>query len=234
VSDVDDGVDRRPVAVRTDGLAKSYGDAAALSPIDLEVREGDRVAIIGHNGSGKTTLLRMLAGLLDASEGHAEIAGNAPGSIPARAALSYLADQPVFYDDLSVIEHLEYIARLHGVDDWRPLADELVERVGLTARIDDLPTTFSRGLRQKAAICLAFVRPFEVLIVDEPFVGLDTPGRNALLALFDDARTHGRTLLVATHELTTVATSDRVIALRSGEVVYDGGPDTDLDDLVVG
>jgi ABC-2 type transport system ATP-binding protein len=226
--------DNRPIALSAHGLAKSYGDAAALAPIDLTVRQGDRVAIIGHNGSGKTTLLRMLAGLLDASEGDAEVTGHAPGSIEARAALSYLADQPVFYDDLSVAEHLEYVARLHGVDDWRPIADELVERVGLTARVDDLPTTFSRGLRQKAAICLAFVRPFDVLIVDEPFVGLDTPGRSALLALFDDAQARGCTLLIATHELITVARCDRVIALRSGEVVYDGGPDTDLDDLVVG
>jgi ABC-type multidrug transport system ATPase subunit len=222
------------VAIRTKGLHKDYGDRPALAPLDLSVAAGQRVVIIGHNGSGKTTLLRMLAGLLQPSGGGAEVFGEPAGSLPARRRLAWLSDTPVFYDDLSVIEHLEYIARLHGVDQWRPLADELVERVGLTARIDDLPTTFSRGLRQKAAICLAFVRPFEVLIVDEPFVGLDTPGRNALLSLFDDAQSRGRTLLVATHELTTVATSDRVIALRSGEVVYDGGPDTDLDDLVVG
>ena len=216
------------------GLTKTYGDAPALAPLDLVVPAGQRVALIGHNGSGKTTLLRMLAGLLDPTDGEATIAGAAPGSIDARAAVSYLADQPVFYDDLSVVEHLEYVARLHGADGWRERAEELVGRLGLTARVDDLPVTFSRGLRQKAAICLAFVRPFEVLLVDEPFVGLDAPGRLALLGLFDEARSAGRTLLVATHELATVEACDRVVALRSGELVYDGGPDTDLDALVVG
>jgi len=140
----------------------------------------------------------------------------------------------VFYDDLSVFEHLEYIARLHGVSDWQDRAAELVERLGLSGRGDDLPVTFSRGLRQKASICLAFVRPFDVLVVDEPFVGLDAPGRAALLAMLDEAQQHGSTLLVATHELATVAASDRVVALRYGELVYDGGPDTDLDALVVG
>lgn len=216
------------------GLTKTYGDAPALAPLDLTVPAGQRVALIGHNGSGKTTLLRMLAGLLDATDGEATVAGAMPGSVAARAAISYLADQPVFYDDLSVIEHLEYIARLHGAEEWEERADDLVERLGLSARADDLPVTFSRGLRQKASICLAFVRPFEVLLVDEPFVGLDAPGRRALLDLFDEAQAAGRTLLVATHELTTVAACDRVVALRSGEVVYDGGPDTDLDELVLG
>lgn len=221
-------------AVEVEGLTKTYGDAPALHPLDLSVPAGQRVALIGHNGSGKTTLMRMLAGLLDPTDGEATIGGAAPGTITARAAVSYLADQPVFYDDLSVIEHLEYIARLHGADGWQERADDLVERMGLTARVDDLPVTFSRGLRQKAAICLAFVRPFEVMLVDEPFVGLDTPGRQALLSLFDEAQADGRTLLVATHELTTVASCERVVALRSGELVYDGGPDADLESLVVG
>jgi ABC-2 type transport system ATP-binding protein len=221
-------------AVEARGLTKTYGDAPALAPLDLSVPAGERVALIGHNGSGKTTLMRMLAGLLDPTDGEASIGGAAPGTIEARAAVSYLADQPVFYDDLSVAEHLEYIARLHGADGWRDRADDLVERIGLAARVDDLPVTFSRGMRQKAAICLAFVRPFDVLLVDEPFVGLDTPGRHALLALFDEAQAAGHTLLVATHELATVAACERVVALRSGEVVYDGGPDTDLDALVVG
>jgi ABC-2 type transport system ATP-binding protein len=216
------------VSVRARGLTKTYGDVVALAPIDVDIDDGDRVSLVGHNGSGKTTFIRLMAGLLDASDGEVAIAGHAAGSHGARAALSYLADQPVFYDDLSVREHLEYVARLHGVDDWAPRADELLAAVGLTARADDLPVTFSRGLRQKAAICLAFVRPFDVLVVDEPFVGLDPAGRDALLALFDQAHAAGATLVVATHELSTVARSRRVIALRDGEVAFDG-PTTDAD-----
>jgi ABC-type multidrug transport system ATPase subunit len=190
--------------------------------------------LVGHNGSGKTTLLRIAAGLLDATSGEIAVAGHAVGSMEARAFTSYLGDQPVFYDDLTVWEHLEYVARLHETEGWEQHAAELLEMVGLTHRADDLPTTFSRGLRQKAAIALAFVRPFEVLLVDEPFVGLDKPGRDALLELFARAHSDGATLVVATHELTTVGAAERLVALRDGEVIYDGAPgDADPDALVI-
>jgi ABC-2 type transport system ATP-binding protein len=215
-------------AVRSTGLFKRYGDHPALGPIDVTITPGERVALIGHNGSGKTTLIRLLTGRLDPTEGSARIAGHDPGSIEARAAVSYLADQPVFYDDLSVNEHLEYVARLHGRDDWGDLADDLLTRVGIEDRADDLPTTFSRGLKQKAAICIAFIRPFDVLLVDEPYVGLDASGREALLGLFDDAHAEGKTLVVATHELGTVGASQRVLALRDGSLDYDGPPEADL------
>jgi ABC-type multidrug transport system ATPase subunit len=222
------------MAVSSVELVKQYGDTAALGPIDLTIGQGERVSLVGHNGSGKTTLIRLLTGRLDPSDGTAKVAGHSPGSIEARAASSYLADQPVFYDDLSVIEHLEFIARLHGVEEWRDTAEELLERFGLTPRADDLPITFSRGLKQKAAICMAFVRPFEVLMVDEPFVGLDASGREMLLELFDEAHADGATLLVATHELTTVERSERLVALRDGSLEYDGPPDVDIATLVNG
>jgi ABC-type multidrug transport system ATPase subunit len=222
------------LAIETIGLGRTYGDVTALHPVELAVPIGQRLALVGHNGSGKTTLIRMLAGLLDPTAGSAAISGAAAGSLEARASLSYLADQPIFYDDLSVLEHLEYVARLHGRSDWSDTADDLLERFALTERADHLPSTFSRGLKQKAAVCLAFVRPFDVLVVDEPFVGLDNNGRDELLALFDDVHELGKTVLVATHELTTVAASERVVALRDGQIAYDGSTDTDLGLLVDG
>ena len=104
------------------------------------------------------------------------------------------------------------------------MADErdLLGSLGLTERSDDLPTTFSRGLRQKAAIAIAFVRPFELMLVDEPFVGLDAFGRGALTELFQERAADGSTLVVATHELTFADKVTRMIALSDGEVVHDG------------
>jgi ABC-type multidrug transport system ATPase subunit len=225
--------DRSTPAIRTVGLTKRYGERAALAPLDVSIASGERVSLVGHNGSGKTTLVRMLAGLLDPTAGEATVGGHTAGSIEARDTLSYLADTPVFYDDLSVREHLEFIARLHGADEWQHRADELLERLGIADRADDLPVTFSRGLKQKAAIAIAFVRPFSVLVVDEPFVGLDRAGRAALLELLAVAHEQGSTLLVASHELTTVTASDRLVALRDGALVFNGQPaDADLDDLV--
>ena len=174
-----------PGAVSALGLSKVYGDRPALAALDLHVPYGESLALVGHNGSGKTTFLRMAAGLLDASDGSVLIDGHPAGSLPARAALAYLSDSPTFYEDLSVWEHLEYVARLHGHEDWEQDAADLLDHLGLYDRADDLPTSFSRGLRQKASIAMAFIRPFDVLLVDEPFVGLDASGKAALLELLD-------------------------------------------------
>jgi ABC-type multidrug transport system ATPase subunit len=226
-------------ALAVTGLTKAYGhggdtdERPALAPLTLSVPQGQLVALVGHNGSGKTTFLRMVAGLLDTSGGTISVHGSPRDSMEARAAMAYLSDQPTFYDDLSLIEHLEYVARLHGVTDWHERATHLAEQLGLSDRLDKLPNTFSRGLRQKAAITLAFVRPFSLLLVDEPFVGLDAAGKAALLGLFDEAHASGAALMVATHELSFVSRADRLIALGDGEVRYDGAPgDTDVQQLV--
>ena len=203
-------------------VEKNYGDAPALSPLTMSIASGERVALIGHNGSGKTTFLRMVAGLLEPSNGRIAISGYAAGSLEARERVSYIADSPTFYDDLSLWEHLEYVARMHNVADWEQLAADLLGHLGLYDRSDDLPNRFSRGLRQKAAIALGFVRPFELLIVDEPFVGLDSMGKEALLDLLQQASDDGATVVVATHELSFVHTVSRVVALRDGRLVHDG------------
>jgi ABC-2 type transport system ATP-binding protein len=211
-----------PPAIETVGLAKRYGDAPALWPLDLRVEAGERISLIGHNGSGKTTLMRMLVGMLEPTEGTATIASHPIGSIEARAAVSYLADQPVFYDDLSVWEHLEYIARLHGTDDWEQQAVDLVDMVGLMDRVDDLPMTFSRGLKQKAALTMAFVRPFDVMLIDEPFVGLDGPGQEILVEVLADVAEQGAAVLCSTHQLDLAPKATRCIGLRDGVQAYDG------------
>jgi ABC-type multidrug transport system ATPase subunit len=218
----------------THQLTKSYGDRPALEPLSLQIESGSTVALVGHNGSGKTTLMKMAAGLLDPTGGTVHIGGHPAGSQEARRFVSWLSDTPTFYDDLSLWEHLEFVARLHGVDEWQPRAEQLLDQLGLEPRRDDIPTTFSRGLRQKAAITLAFIRPFALLLVDEPFVGLDEPGKQALLKLFDTASRSEATVLIATHELTFVNQVGRLLALRDGALLYDGAPaDTDVHSLVL-
>ena len=186
------------------------------------------VALVGHNGAGKSTLLRILSGLLEPTSGEISIDGHEPGSIEARAATSYLPDNPVLYDDLSVIEHLEYIARLHDRDDWEEHAWDLLARLGLEHRADDLPATFSRGLRQKAALAVGFVRPFSLLLIDEPFVGLDATGRDGLVALLTEAAANGAAVVVSTHELSFLERASRCVVLRDGVVVHDGALTADV------
>ena len=204
------------------GLGKDYDVTIALDDVTVRVGEGERVIVVGPNGSGKTTLLRITAGLLEPSSGQIEVVGAPPGSLPARAATSYVPDTPVLYDDLSVAEHLEYVGRLHGNEAWEDSAEELVERLGLEERVDDLPARFSRGLRQKTSIALGLVRPFSLLLVDEPFVGLDAGGRQALLELLDESAAAGAAVVVATHQLEFVDQASRCLGLRDGQLVYDG------------
>ena len=223
-----------PVLVATK-LTKSYEDLVALAPLDLTLRRGEMAVLVGHNGSGKSTFLGLCSGLLEATDGELLIALHPAGSFEARAATSYLPDQPVLYDDLSVIEHLEYISRLHGVEDWEDRGHDLLERLGLAHRADDLPSRFSRGLRQKTAIALALVRPFDLLLVDEPFVGLDPQGRDAMVELLAEAHAGGAAVIVATHQLDFVQRAERCLALRDGDLVFDGPANgANVDQLVLG
>ena len=216
------GGERGAAVIETVDLAKDYGDLVALQPLTLAMLAGQAVALVGHNGSGKSTLLKLVAGLLDPSSGTATVEGHPAGSAEARAAASYVPDEPVLYDDLSVREHLEYVSALHGAAADDAAIDELVGRLGLATRVDDLPARFSRGLRQKAGLAVGLVRPFSVLLVDEPFVGLDATGRAALLELLDEAHAAGATLVVATHDPNFVERVDRCVALRDGALVHDG------------
>jgi ABC-type multidrug transport system ATPase subunit len=205
-----------------DEASKSYGDLVALAPLSLTIKAGESVALVGHNGSGKSTFLRMAAGMLELSDGSITVDGSAAGTLDARSATSFLPDDPVLYDDLSVREHLAYVAALHGVDASEADVDELIDRVGLLHRADDLPARFSRGLKQKTSIAIALIRPFKVLLVDEPFVGLDATGKEALLGILDELHAMKMAVVVATHEPTFVERVGRCIALRDGEVVHDG------------
>jgi ABC-2 type transport system ATP-binding protein len=212
------------VILEARGLRRNYGDLIALGPLDLEIGGGGMVALVGPNGAGKTTLLRAAAGLLEPSQGTIQIGGVRAGSLKARAATSYIPDAPALYDDLSLNEHLEYIARLHGAEDWSQPGARLLERLGLDKWADNLPSQYSRGMRQKASIALGLVRPFSLLLADEPFDGLDPQSRTALVELLQEAAEGGAAVVVSTHRREVGELADRCIALYDGELAYDGPP----------
>jgi ABC-type multidrug transport system ATPase subunit len=217
---------RDDLALTFDDLEKSYGGIPAVGPLELEVPAGESLLLIGHNGSGKSTLLGLAAGMLEPTTGDIRVFGVEPTSLTGRATVSYLPDTPVLYDDLSVREHVQYVNRLHGGDGDEPELDELIDRLGLTARRDELPSRFSRGLRQRTAIAVALCRPFSVLLVDEPFVGLDAEGRDAFVALLDHTRRRGATVVVATHDPTRLEHFDRRVELNNALVVSDSAAST--------
>jgi ABC-2 type transport system ATP-binding protein len=207
----------------------------ALDGLDLTLHAGEVVALIGPNGCGKTTAVRTIAGLLEPSEGEVLVAGanvHRESEAPAaRAALSLVPDGPLLYDDLDVREHLELVAAAHGLAadaarDARIAA--LLERLGLGDRERFLPRELSRGLRQRAMLACALVRPFSVLVLDEPVVGLDPPTQGTLRELIAEAAAAGAAVLFTTHQLAFAdGLAGRAVRLDEGRVA-DEGPFADV------
>ena len=211
-----------------DELAKDYGDGHGLQPTSFTLTRGELALLVGHNGAGKSTLLGLCNGSLQPTQGTVTVNGEPAGSLAARTATATIPDHPVLYDDLSVLEHAQYIARLHSVEDWRPITGRLLDRLGLADRAEDLPSRFSRGMRQKDSILLALVRPRNVLLIDEPFVGLDQPTQSTLIELLTETAAAGTAVLVSSHQLNLADAATRCIALRDGQVIHDGPASADL------
>jgi ABC-type multidrug transport system ATPase subunit len=225
MSPADEERTRFTAALAADGLGHDYDELVAVDQLDLRVDSGELIALVGPNGAGKTTFLTMAAGLLEPSHGVIQIGGCRAGSVEARAATSYLPDTPVLYDDLSLNEHLEYVARLHGELHWAARAPELLRYLGMEEWGDNLPSQFSHGMRQKASIALGFIRPFSLMLADEPFDGLDPTSRTSLVSLLRQACASGAAVVVSTHRSEVVEFATRCVALVEGELAYDGPPD---------
>jgi ABC-2 type transport system ATP-binding protein len=211
--------------LRTRGLAHRYGRLTALEGLDLELRAGECLALIGANGSGKSTAVRSIAGLLAPTAGEVRVAGADPHAEPdaerARAALALVPDTPLLYDDLTVAEHLELVGVAHGVgeEELGERVPGLLERLGLGDRADFLPRELSRGMRQKAQLACALVRPADLLVLDEPVVGLDPPSQRLLGELLGEATAAGVAVLLTTHQLAFAdGLADRAVMLQEGAV----------------
>ncbi len=213
--------------LRARRLSREYDGYLALDSLEVDIAAGEFVALVGPNGAGKTSFLNLASGLLEPTSGEVEIGGTAAGSIEARRAVSFLPDTPVFYEDLSIGEHLGYVAALHGIADPGPRIDSLLERLGLDAWADGMAAELSHGMRQKASIALAFVRSFSILLADEPLDGLDPPSREVLFELLAEARAGGAALIVSTHRPDVIAAASRCVGIREGRLSYDGPPDGD-------
>jgi ABC-2 type transport system ATP-binding protein len=220
------------------GLRRTYGRLVALARLDLVLAAGECCALIGANGSGKSTAVRAICGLLEPTEGTVRI-GDAdphtePDGLKARAALAFVPDQPVLYDELTVRQHLELSALSHGAaDGLDERIEELLGRLGLTARKDFLPAELSRGMRQKTQLACAFVRPAQLLVLDEPVVGLDPPSQTLLAAMLREAKAAGTAVLLTTHQLRFAeGLADRAIRLDEGTVA-DLGPWDEVRDRAV-
>jgi ABC-2 type transport system ATP-binding protein len=198
---------------------------AALESLTLRIRAGECVSLMGPNGSGKTTAAELICGLQEPTAGWVRIDGYSmhqePDSIAARKHLSYVPDNPYLYQDLTVRDHLYLVAAAHGVqeDDLDSRVDRLLRALTLDKRVDFFPSQLSRGMRQKLAIACAVIRPFSVLVLDEPTIGLDAASVEALHDLLAGSKSSKRAILLMTHDqdfASSVAT--RVLHISEGRV----------------
>jgi heme exporter protein A len=177
------------------------GTNTLLDDVTWDVAEGERWVVLGPNGAGKTTLLRLLAGLIRPHAGAVRILGHSPvrGSAGVRSLIGLLSHQSLLYDDLTLLENLVFAARLHGLGRPLRVAAEALEASGLSDRGNDLPRRLSQGLLQRAAIARAFLHSPRVLLLDEPFTGLDSVAADRLRSDLRARLAQGAGLVVVTH-----------------------------------
>ncbi|MEM9587952.1 MAG: ABC transporter ATP-binding protein [Planctomycetota bacterium] len=192
--------------IRATELSKLYENHLAVSGLSFQLDPGDICGLVGPNGAGKTTTMRCLAGLIPATDGELVVAGRRVGrqDLELKQLVAYVPDDPPLFDDLSVGQHLEFVGRLYGVAEYATRAAELLTQFELTDKRDCGATTLSRGMRQKLAICCAYLFRPQVLLLDEPLTGLDPPGIRALLGSVRDYARTGATVIISSHLLAMI------------------------------
>ncbi len=201
------------------GAAKRFGTHTALHPIYLVIPRGEAVLLVGANGAGKSTLLRLMAGLCRPSAGKVRINGRDPQRIPeARAEVGLLSHQTLLYDELTARENLRFFAQLYGLDNLDERLAAALTAVGLNERLDLRVGSFSRGMKQRLAIARATLHGPSILLLDEPFTGLDTNACAALHRLLRRFRQEGRTCILVTHRLDEAdGLVDRLLVIERGQ-----------------
>ena len=205
-------------------MEHAYGDRRAVAGIDLDVAEGERVAIAGPNGAGKSTFLRLLATLLRPRGGTLVVAGEdlSKGVRTARSRIGYLAHDPLAYLDLSPRQNLQLYADLYGVPDADRRIDELLDRVDLIARAEEPVRVLSLGMAQRLALARMLLHRPRLLLLDEPHASLDASGTALLDAELAAVPVDGRAAVIVTHEVERIAqVADRLVVIRGGRVVVD-------------
>ena len=208
-------------AVEARGLEKRFGSARALAGVDLRVAGGECLAVLGPNGAGKSTLLRLMAGLVRPSAGELRIAGDPADGRAARRRIGLVADATFLYPQLTALENLVFAGRLHGVPDPRARAQRLLAEEGLASAADRRAGGFSRGMAQRLSIARGLVHDPQVVLLDEPFTGLDRGASARLAERLAALRAAGRTLVLVTHDFARAAgIADAVVLLAGGRIVH--------------
>jgi ABC-2 type transport system ATP-binding protein len=216
--------------IETRDLTKMYGDLYALNRLNLTLDQGDVYGFIGPNGAGKTTTMRILATLLNPTWGEATVCGYSiyNGAKEIRRAIGYMPDFFGVYDDMKVIEYLEFFAAAYRIKGpaRKKICEEVLELVDLTYKRDALVTSLSRGMTQRLGLARVLLHDPQVLLLDEPASGLDPRARIEIRALLKELRAMGKTILVSSHILPELADiCNKIGIIERGKLIWNGTVD---------
>jgi ABC-2 type transport system ATP-binding protein len=216
----------QPAAVIINGLSKRFGKKEVLSSLNLELPRGQITGLLGPSGCGKTTLVNQIVGLSRPSAGNVSVFDEKPGSPRLRPTLGFMPQSEALYHDLSATENLFFFGALYGIP-ARPLrqrAQSLLEALKLTGTGQTLVSRFSGGMKRRLSLAVALLHEPQLLVLDEPTVGLDPVLRLELWAEFRRLAGAGATILVTTHVMDEAASCDVIIMLRDGRAIAQGSP----------
>ncbi len=217
------------IVLRLDGITKSYGGRRVLDDVSFSVAPGRLTGFVGGNGAGKTTTMRIALGVLAKDDGAVQLDG-APVTTADRRRFGYMPEERGLYPKMKVVEHIAYLARLHGFGkaEATEKATTLLERLGLGERLNDLVETLSLGNQQRAQIAASLVHEPEVLILDEPFSGLDPMAVDVVAGVLQEKAATGAAVLFSSHQLDVVERLCDDLVIIAGGTVRAAGSRDDL------
>jgi len=212
--------------LQTFGLVKEFKNTRAVDGLDMQINPGEIVGLLGPNGAGKTTALRCICGILRPSAGRVVINGYdlVDDQAKAKARLAFVPEVPSLYELLTVDEHLKFVAMcFNTLNRYDELREQLLSRYNLQEKRNDLVATLSKGTRQKVSVACALIHDANIMLFDEPMIGVDPAGAHELKQEIVRAKTNGAAILISTHLLDTAEKlCDRVIILSRGRKLTEG------------
>lgn len=215
-----------PPAIESRDLTRKYGRVTAIQGLNVAIKAGEKVVLVGPNGSGKTTLIKLLATLIKPTSGTLFIHGHdsARHDAAIRAAMGVVLHEPLLYNRLTAAENLRFYARMFRVPESEARIEALAEQLGLTELLKSRVDSLSHGQRKRVSMLRAVLHDPSILLLDEPDSGLDS---GALQRLFDFCKSHDKTIVMSTHNLDNgLQIADRALILKRGRVVSDSGVET--------
>ncbi|MCQ1537213.1 heme ABC exporter ATP-binding protein CcmA [Methanosarcina sp. KYL-1] len=214
-------------AVSIRKLSKAFGKSPVLKNLDLDLKKGEFAVVFGPNGAGKTTLLKLIATLAEPTGGSVFVSGFNAAEEPekVRNEIGMLSHEPYLYGELTARENLRFFGQMYGLDKQKleERIAHLLKEVGLETRADERVNTFSRGMKQRLSIARALIHEPSLLLLDEPYTGLDPKASEVFENLLKSPAFEGSSKIMVSHDLErSFALCDRVLVLNAGRFVYDG------------